>query len=569
MSVRAMRIFTNVKNSLSNLVYSISEVYKLHKGFLIVVLLTALLMSGAKVWITYFVKILSESLEKMENIKFYNLLIILSIIFIVAGILNTLFVNILLPKINNKIEVGLKKKIYKIYSKIDNYNEYKKYDLYFYTINNIYVIPEITTQLGMFVNSMFAIGGLLVLFSKYDLSMILVIFFGALFSFLANMYMSKIQYNISIENIPYSRKIDYINRLFYVPDYMKEIKLLNKNLFFDSLEQSYDNLLKIYFSKVKLISFLAFSSKVLSELIIVIILLILGKNVINGKYSIAVFLMLFSGSQQILSDLNNIFSSFPKIYSLSLKIGKIKEFIDLDKSNDNLVKVNEINKIELKNLTYNYDGQKNIFQNVNLTLKKEDGIVVLQGDNGSGKSTLINMLLGFIKAREGVININGVNINNIENKSYFEKISVVFQDFKIFSFSIYENIVGKSEIIEEKEKMVIEILKEIGIYDKISKFEKGIHTVFSDEFEKQNGGFSKGELQKLSFARAIIHDGDLFIMDEPDSFADSNYRKKIGELILKYKKDKIVLIITHNKELLNIANKIYKIENNNIIEIKN
>ena len=120
-------------------------------------------------------------------------------------------------------------------------------------------------------------------------------------------------------------------------------------------------------------------------MIIVAVLFLLGFKVINGVFTFATFTMLFTGAQQILSDLNNLFSSFPHIYSLSLKMGKIREFIELGNKNIfNRNNLSKIKKIELKNISYTYDDKKNILKNVNLELNARDGIVALMGGNGSG-----------------------------------------------------------------------------------------------------------------------------------------------------------------------------------------
>lgn len=518
-----------------------------------------------KILNVYFIKLIVDSIEKIDAKSFTFLIGVFISIIIIVNILNSIISAIILPKVNNKIEFGLKKKIYNIYFNIDDAYEPYKYDLYFFSLKNMGVLPDVTGQIGIMLNSIFSISGLLYIFSLYDFSMVIFVFVGVMISFMAVVIKNKISYNITVKNIPNDRKIDYINRLFYVPDYSKEVRTANGDIFFSYLKRAYDNLIYVYLKKAKEIASLEFFSKALTSLIIVAVLFLLGFKVINGVFTFSAFTMLFTGAQQILSDLNNLFSSFPQIYSLSLKMGKIREFIELgNKNNFTKHDLSKIKEIELKSISYTYDGKKNILKNSNLELNAKDGIVALIGGNGSGKSTAINLILGILKPSSGKVLVNGINIENINLNTYYDKISIVFQEFYVFSFSIYENLSGTSIINDQNENRAIEALKKVGLYEKIMQFERGIHTIISEEFEKQDGGFSRGEMQKLSLARAIYKDGDIFILDEVDSFSDELYKSKLSEIIKELRYKKIIFIVTHNREILSIADKIYQINESEI-----
>ncbi|EEI82502.1 ABC transporter, ATP-binding protein [Anaerococcus tetradius ATCC 35098] len=547
------------------MIYGIKEVFNISKSYVFLIILSGLLSGGMKILNVYFVKLIVDSIEKIKVKEFVFLILVFVSIIIIVNILNAIISSIVLPKINNKIELGLKKKMYNIYFNIDDIYEPYKYDQYFFSLKNIGVLPEVTSQIGILVNSFFSIVGLLYIFSVYEFSMVFYMFIGVIISFIAIVIKNKINYNITVKNIPNERKIDYINRLFYVPDYSKEVKTTNGDIFFSYLKSAYDNFISEYLKKAKKIAFLDFFSKALTSLTIVMVLFFLGFKVLNGVFTFGTFTMLFTGAQQILSDLNNLFSSFPQIYSLSLKVGKIREFTDV--GNHNEVKksdLTKIKKIELRNVSYTYDNKKNILNNVNLEINKKDGVIALIGGNGSGKSTAINLMLGILKPSCGEVLINGMNIDNFNINTYYDKISIVFQEFYVFSFSVYENISGTSIINTKNENKAIEALKKVGLYEKVKQFERGIHTVISEEFEKQDGGFSKGEMQKLSLARAIYKDGDIFILDEADSFSDEQYKSKLSKIIKELRYKKIIFIVTHNREMLSIADKTYQLNESKI-----
>lgn len=508
----------------------------------------------------YFIKLIIDSIEKIDAERFIFLIGVFVSIIIAVNVLNSIISVVVLPKINNKIEFSLKKKIYKIYFNIDDAYEPYKYDLYFFSLKNIGVLPEVTSQIGIMLNGFFSIVGLLYIFLLYDFSMVFFIFIGVVISFITVVVKNKIRYSITVRNIPNNRRIDYINRVFYVPDYSKEVRTTNGDIFFSYLKKAYDNCMSEYLKNAKEIAVLEFFSKSLTSLIIVAVLFLLGFKVINRVFTFGAFIMLFTGAQQILSDLNTLFSSFPQIYSLSLKMNKVREFIELgNKKNVKKNNLSKIKTIELKNISYTYDHKKNILEHVSVELNAKAGIVALIGENGSGKSTIINLILGILKPSSGEVLINGISIRDVNIRTYHDKISIVFQEFYVFAFSIYENISGTSSINVQNENRVIEALKKVELYEKVKQFERGIHTVISEEFEKQDGGFSKGEIQKLSLARAIYKDGDIFILDEVDSFSDEQYKSRLSKIIMELRYEKILFIITHNREILSIADKTYQI----------
>ena len=138
-----------------------------------------------KILNVYFIKLIVDSIEKMDAKGFTFLIGVFVIIIIIVNILNSIISGIVLPKINNKIEFSLKKKIYKIYLDIDDAYEPYKYDLYFFSLKNIGVLPDVTGQIGIMLNSLFSVVGLLYIFSLYDFSMVFFMFAKMMISFIA------------------------------------------------------------------------------------------------------------------------------------------------------------------------------------------------------------------------------------------------------------------------------------------------------------------------------------------------------------------------------------------------
>lgn len=213
------------------------------------------------------------------------------------------------------------------------------------------------------------------------------------------------------------------------------------------------------------------------------------------------------------------------IYCEHLK--KLYEYLDLpNRKKEGTLSVDEnlLNKkdqsnlsIEFKNVSFKYPKSdeytlKNI--NVKINAGKKCAIV---GANGSGKTTFIKLLCGLYEPTEGEILLNGVNIKEYNYEEYLKMYSLVFQDFKLFSFSIGQNI---STNIEYNSEKVLECMKKSGIYDRYKTMSERLDTCLFRDFSESGVEISGGEAQKIALARALYKDAPLMVLDEPTAALD-------------------------------------------------
>ena len=242
----------------------------------------------------------------------------------------------------------------------------------------------------------------------------------------------------------------------------------------------------------------------------------------------------------------------------------IKRIDDLLQKKENIEDIYEGKKAEklegnirFKNVKFSYIEGKQILDDVTFSINKGEK-VALVGQTGAGKTTIINLILGFYKINSGNILFDGKNMDDISLESIRKNVSFIQQNPYIFDDTIKQNIIiNNNNISDEK---IINILKQVQLYDKIKSFENGIYEKVKDN------SFSKGEKQLLAFARAIAKETSIYIFDEPTSNVDIESEIQVKKVIDNLSKDATVIIIAHRPATIKNVDKILKVENGKVIQ---
>jgi len=215
--------------------------------------------------------------------------------------------------------------------------------------------------------------------------------------------------------------------------------------------------------------------------------------------------------------------------------------------------IKEIEKIEFKNVSFAYPNtERLVLKGINLTLSKNESLSIV-GLNGAGKTTFVKLLCRLYEPTDGEILINGKPIKEISFEEYIKLISVVFQDFKLFSFSVKENVQMNTEGNPEK---VDRAIIESGLEEKIASLPKGKDTYVYKEFDSEGVEFSGGEGQKLAIARAIYKDAQIVILDEPTSALDPIAEYDVYSHFHSLSEGKISIYISHRLSSTRFTDKI-------------
>lgn len=200
----------------------------------------------------------------------------------------------------------------------------------------------------------------------------------------------------------------------------------------------------------------------------------------------------------------------------------------------------EVETITFEHVTFHYPHTKtNVLEDVSFTIHKHEKISIV-GLNGAGKTTIVKLLCKLYPCDSGEIKINGINIYAYTNTSYMQQISSVFQDYKLFNYSIRENV--QPDMSKEKCKKVLE---EAGVYDVVEKLPAGMESSIGKSYDENGVELSGGQLQKIAIARAVSKPSQILILDEPTSALDPKSEADIYENFNRLAKDKTALYISH------------------------
>lgn len=203
----------------------------------------------------------------------------------------------------------------------------------------------------------------------------------------------------------------------------------------------------------------------------------------------------------------------------------------------------EVETVEFRNVTFTYpNAEKPVLKNVSFSIHKGEKISIV-GLNGAGKSTLVKLICRMYQADSGEILINGKNIYEYEYLSYMKCISAVFQDYRLFNFSIAENISCKESGADEER--ISHLVEEVGMKEKIDSLPDGINSRFGKEYEEDGVELSGGQGQKIAIARALYKKASMVILDEPASALDPIAEAEIYEKFNNLVEDKTAIYISH------------------------
>lgn len=264
--------------------------------------------------------------------------------------------------------------------------------------------------------------------------------------------------------------------------------------------------------------------------------LYLGALAILGYITIGTFSQLVTAGGTFNSSVQGAifgFQDIAKRCNYAYEVVKLMKYPPLLQKGERRVEnLKSPHTIEFRNVSFSYPNTGvQVLKNISITIKAGERLSVV-GLNGAGKTTFIKLLCRLYDTDEGEILIDGVNIREYDYDEYMKLFSVVFQDFRLLSFTAKDNILLGQEDTDEA---VDAMFEKVGLLDKINTLPKGRDTMMFREFDRDGVQLSGGEQQKLAIARALYKDAPVVILDEPtaalDPVAEYEIYCKFNELV--------------------------------------
>lgn len=215
--------------------------------------------------------------------------------------------------------------------------------------------------------------------------------------------------------------------------------------------------------------------------------------------------------------------------------------------------------VELKNVTFSYDGTKNALSDISLKINAGQTVAFV-GPSGGGKSTLANIIARFFDTQGGSVLIGGVNVKDIDKEELMNTVSFVFQNSHLVKTTILDNVrLGNPDATKEE---VMAALKEAQCMDIIEKLPDGINTVIGAKGVYLSGG----EMQRIAIARAMLKNSPIIILDEATAFADPDNEAKVQAAFNKLAKGRTVIMIAHRLSTVTNADRIFVLRDGKLAE---
>lgn len=330
---------------------------------------------------------------------------------------------------------------------------------------------------------------------------------------------------------------------------------------FDDVNQEYvDARIKMFkMDAVLLMPAISF----IEVVVLVIILLMFGQEYLSGiAVNVGVLYAFTQYAKQFFNPIGEIMNSLSIFQNGIVSGSRVIHLIDKDdlapQANPEATGEVTAGKIEITDLTFSYDGENDVLKNINITAEAGETIALV-GQTGSGKSSIINLLMRFYEFNRGQIKIDDQSIKEIKDSDLREKMGLVLQDSFMFYGNVRDNITMNGDFTDQEVRKAAEFVNADKIIDNL---EDG----YQSKVIERGASFSTGEKQLISFARTILRDPTILILDEATANIDTETEMMIQEGLSNMRQGRTTIVIAHRLSTIKEADRIYVLRQGEIIE---
>ncbi|HBH2748780.1 TPA: ABC transporter ATP-binding protein [Clostridioides difficile] len=557
-------------NKLKNTINMKKFLYLIIQGNKKLVIISFLMMIVVAMIDLYIPQIIRNILDIAIKSKNITMLIKLILQFILINIILSnleLFLEYNYSKMKKKITTKLKLKLLRHLSKLDGrfFSEIKTGNIMNIVEYDVMMLDRFGIELifSLIVDIITAFISLYFLIKIQSKLLVIVVVIQIVISFTQYIFtkmISKYTQNIrsnagSISNIVQ----EYISNIMNVVIHKGELNFFTQFL----------SMQKNFVSKcIKLDMIMAGNvslSKILNSLIVISIYGYGGYKIINGEITFGELVAFQQYTGMLIGPCMNIIKSNVIVQQSLVSINRIfdllNEEVNMKQENTGEIFQSGITKkirMDMIDVSFSYD-KEDVLHNINMSLESGN-IYGIVGGSGSGKSTLIKLIYRLWDIESGSIRINDVDIRDYNLKNLRKNITIITQEPLLLNDTVFNNIILSNKNINYE--LVVRICKELDIYDFIVSLPNEFNTIVGENGVKLSGG----QKQRISIARAMLSNSSILVLDEATSALDNISQKDLLKSMKKFLNNKIVIIIAHRLSTIKDSDKIFVINNGEIIE---
>lgn len=565
-----------------NTLYMLRLVRSISKGRIIGELLNAAQRYIA--WVFYsivFIKYLMESLETGKSFReIITFLVVSTLAMMAIELYEKWYMMLYEPKVKAKVYEGMNRLLFDKATEVDLscYEDTEFYNRFTLAMKDSEekVNSVVQTSAGIAIGMVAAVFSLYYMYS-IDHFIIIFVLGPIIGNFVFGRKLNKKTYEQNKENIPNVRRTEYVNRVMYLPDYAKELRMTNvfqvlKEIHNEGYVGIFKNIRKYAPGKINL----AIWRNIFTFVVIFqgVIFYSLYRVLVTHSIMLSDFVVLFSAMNTVSWILIGVSNYVITSYQNSLYVANFREFLEyepmISEKQDGTEPDTGLRDgkaaLEFKNVSFVYKGQQEpTLKNVNMTIHAGEKIAIV-GHNGAGKTTFTKLLMRLYDPSEGEITYHGENIREFNLAKYRRLYASAFQDYQVFAMTVAENVLMRKPESEADYALAKQALQNVGIWEKIESLPKGIDTILTKEFAEDGAVLSGGEMQKIAVARTFAKEYEIAVFDEPSSALDPVAEYRLYESIMKSCEGKTVIFISHRLSTAVLADRIYLFENGEIAE---
>lgn len=397
--------------------------------------------------------------------------------------------------------------------------------------------------------------------------------------FLVNIFtrfrIMKLEYEYDVKKKTIMRRANYSKRVFYQPEYAKEIKLSHIEIPLEKqFHQAVDETIEVskkYGLKISIWSVVNWVC-VFTFLSMFCVPLYLGYlALVVCSVNLGDVAALNNAQGTVRNQLDAINYCVERIQRAGLFCERFRRFMNyeskIEYAQGTIAVPKEKKVLEVKDMSFRYDGAtQDTLKHINLKIESGQKVAFV-GENGAGKSTLVKLLMRLYDVTEGSICYGGHDIRNFSTEEYRDIFGSVFQDYQIYAASVQENVMMQSMKADDEQR-VREALEQSGFTERLNTLPNSLNTLLTREFADNGVQLSGGEAQKVAIARLFAKKERMHIaiLDEPSSALDPKAEYELNKNILNKAGEATVIFISHRLSTTRDADCIYMFENGEIIE---